>query len=84
MKRKHLLVILAAITLIVLLALLLRPGRAAPMTYAQVVEFARQTGYRPATSWEFMHLNHGQLRRLKKDGYDYPWLFVKVANDGNE
>jgi hypothetical protein len=72
--RKLLLILLACL---IALALLLQLIQHRPMTYPQVVEFARQTGYRPPTWWELEHLDRGQFRRLLKDGHDYPWLFVR-------
>ncbi|HLE03858.1 MAG TPA: hypothetical protein VI729_04490 [Anaerolineales bacterium] len=71
---RKLLLLLACLIALALLLLLIQDR---PMSYDQVVAFARQTGYRPPTWWEFEHLDRGQFRRLLKDGHDYPWLFVR-------
>ena len=66
---RKLLLLLACLIALALLLLLIQDR---PMSYDQVVAFARQTGYRPATLWDIQHLDRGQFRRLLKDGHDYP------------
>lgn len=59
-----------------ILALLLSLGYS--VAYASVVDFAQDTGYRPATAWEVNNIPH-ECKRLIWHGVHFPWLFREIG-----